>query len=299
MSTSPSHGSTSLDPYTLRELRRTSVRYRRQVLEFIVTAKAGHTGGSLSAVDILNVLYNEVMDIRPENFASLDRDRFIQSKGHSVEALYVVLADKGFFPVDELRTGGRFQSHLIGHPTRRVPGIEHNTGGLGHGLGVAAGLALAAKLDGRVSRVFCLLGDGELAEGSNWEAAMFASHRRLGNLVAVVDRNRLQISGETEHVLRLEPLGAKWEAFGWTVRHVDGHDIPQLAEAIGAAPDPDRPTVIIARTVKGKGVSFIEGRAEWHHHVPSAEEYARALAELAAAEEALKAPHNPQSGGSP
>lgn len=299
MSTSPSRSSEPLGGWALRDLCRKSIQYRRDVLKLIVTAGAGHTGGSLSAVDILNVLYNAVMDIRPENFASRRRDHFIQSKGHSVEALYVVLADVGFFPREELWTAGRFQSRLIGHPTRHVPGVEHNTGGLGHGLGVAAGLALATKLGGGTSRTFCLLGDGELAEGSNWEAAMFAASHRLDNLVAVVDRNRLQISGDTEDVVRLEPLAAKWQAFGWTVRHCDGHDIPELAEAIGGTPAPGRPTVVIARTVKGKGVGFIEGRAAWHHRVPSAEEYTRALAELSAAEEALETTAAGRTGSTP
>jgi transketolase len=221
------------------------------------------------------------MDIRPENWDSLQRDVFIQSKGHSVEALYVVLADLGFFDRGELKTGNRFQTRLIGHPTRKVPGVEHNTGGLGHGLSVSVGLALAAKLDGRNSRVFCLLGDGELSEGSNWEAAMSAAHYKLDNLTAVVDRNGLQITGATSQVNDLEPLVDKWTSFGWTVRRADGHDIRELVEALSDLPfTRGRPGVLLADTVKGRGISFIEGRVEWHHRVPSREQYEQAMREL-------------------
>ena len=283
---------------TLTELQLKSVEYRRAIVEFVVHANAGHTGGSLSAVDILNVLYNVVMDIRPENWDTLDRDHYIQSKGHSVEALYVVLADRGFISPDEMRHGARYGSHLIGHPTRKVRGVEHNTGGLGHGLGVSVGLALAARLDRRPSRTYCLLGDGELAEGSNWEAAMCAAHYSLDNLVAIVDRNHLQITGNTEDVVRLEPLAAKWASFGWTVRRVPGHDIAALADAIGGEPEGAGPTVVIADTVKGKGISFIEGQTDWHHHVPSAEQYAQAMQELDAQHAALVARSGAPAGGS-
>ena len=266
---------------TLDELRRKSLSYRREILTFIYEAGAGHTGGSLSCIDIINVLYNAVMDIRPENWDSLQRDVYIQSKGHSVEALYVVLADLGFFEPAELRTGNRFRTRLIGHPTRKVPGIEHNTGGLGHGLSVAVGLALAAKLDRRSSRVFCLLGDGELGEGSNWEAALSAAHYKLDNLIAVVDRNGLQISGTTARVNDLEPLEEKWSAFGWAARRTDGHDITKLVEALGDLPFAEgKPGVLIADTVKGRGISFIEGRVEWHHKVPSRDQYNLAMREL-------------------
>lgn len=268
------------DASRIAKLERKSIEYRRAVLRFIMDADAGHTGGSLSAVDILNVLYNAVMNIRPENWDSLDRDHYVQSKGHSVEALYVVLADRGFIPPQDLSTGARYQSHLIGHPTRKVPGVEHNTGGLGHGLGVSVGLALAAKLAGRGSRVYCLLGDGELAEGSNWEAAMSASHFGLENLMAIIDRNRLQITGDTEDVMALEPLAEKWASFGWTVRRVDGHDLRDLTETLGSNPSSSRPTAVIAETVKGRGISFIEGEKGWHHRVPSRQEFERAVAEL-------------------
>jgi transketolase len=266
---------------TVEKLRRKSAAYRRDILSFICQAGAGHTGGSLSCIDIINVLYNAVMDICPANWGSLERDFYIQSKGHSVEALYVVLADLGFFDRSELQTGNRFQTRLIGHPTRKVPGVEHNTGGLGHGLSVSVGLALAAKLDRRSSRVFCLLGDGELAEGSNWEAAMCGAHYRLDNLVAIVDRNQLQISGATAQVNEPEPLADKWSAFGWAVRRTDGNDIAGLVDTLGALPfAAGKPGLLIADTVKGKGVSFIEGRAEWHHKVPSPDQYERAMTEL-------------------
>lgn len=281
---SASPGAAGISAAAKTELARKSIQYRRDILRFIATAGAGHTGGSLSCIDIINVLYNAVMDITPDNFTSLDRDHYIQSKGHSVEALYVVLADLGFFDKSELETGGRYRSHFIGHPTRKVPGIEHNTGGLGHGLSVACGLALAAKMDGRCSQVYCLIGDGELAEGSNWEAAMSAAHYKLDNLTAVIDRNRLQITGNTEEILALESLHEKWRAFGWEVREVDGNDVEELLSIVGRHAAPEKPTAVIAHTVKGKGVSFIEGRASWHHHVPTAEELKAAFAELDEAE---------------
>jgi transketolase len=215
------------------------------------------------------------------------RDRYIQSKGHSVEALYVVLADRGFFPETELETLCRHGSPFVGHPTRKVPGIEQNTGALGHGLSVAAGLALAGKLDGADFRVFVLLGDGEMAEGSNWEAAMAAAHFKLSGLTAIVDCNRLQITGRTHDVLDTEPLDAKFEAFGWAVSKVDGHDLGALTRALERPLAEDRPGVVIAATTKGKGVSFMEDAVQWHHRVPTGEEYARALAEIDGALAAL------------
>jgi len=264
-----------------------SVRYRRDILRFVSDANAGHTGGSLSCIDIINVLYNGVMDITPSNFDSVGRDHYIQSKGHSVEALYVVLADKGFFPRSELTTGGRFMSHFVGHPTRKVPGVEHNTGGLGHGLSVAIGLGFSAKMDKRQSRSYCLLGDGELGEGSNWEAAMSAAYYGLENLWAIVDRNRLQITGNTEEVMGLEPLADKWRAFGWQVTEVDGNDTAALLKCFAREPEAGKPNLVIAHTTKGHGVSFMENETSWHHHVPSGEELLRALAELDEAEQRL------------
>jgi transketolase len=257
-----------------------SLRYRRKILEIIKHAGAGHTGGGLSCIDILNVLYNRILRVSPQSFSDPRRDRYIQSKGHCVEALYVVLADRGFFAVSELATLCQYQSHFVGHPTRKVPGVEQNTGALGHGLSLAVGTALSGKLDKLGNRVFTLLGDGELAEGSNWEAAMSAAHHRLDNLVAIVDRNSLQISGRTRDVCNSEPLAEKFVAFGWSVTTVAGHDLQALSAAL-ASPAPDgKPIAVLADTVKGRGVSFMEDVAKWHHGVPNDQEYERALAEI-------------------
>lgn len=263
------------------ELRLKSIEYRQTILRIITQARAGHTGGDLSAVDILNVLYNDSLNVSPATMSHPDRDRFVQSKGHCVEALYTVLADRGFFPAEQLDTLCRYGSPFIGHPTRSVPGIEHNTGALGHGLAVAAGMALAGRLDGRTYRVFVLMGDGELDEGSVWEASLAAVRYRLDNLTAIVDRNGLQITGPTEKVLPLEPLADKFRAFGYAVAKVDGHDVRALRDLFRRVPlEPGRPTLILAHTIKGKGVSFIEHAASWHHRVPTDVEYAVALAEL-------------------
>lgn len=270
-------------------LRLKSIEYRKTVLTIIHRAQAGHTGGSLSCVDILNVLYNRVMNVSPQNFSDPNHDRYVQSKGHSVEALYTVLADKGFFPLESLETLNEYQSHFIGHPTRKVPGIEQNTGALGHGLSVAVGMALAGKLDGRDYRVYTLLGDGELTEGSSWEAGMTAAHYKLDNLVAIVDRNGLQITGPTERVVALESLEAKFRAFGFAVRACDGNDIPDLIHTLEQVPfEPGKPNLIIAHTIKGKGVSFIENQINWHHKVPTDEQLAQALAELECAQADLE-----------
>ncbi len=261
------------------ELQLKSVAYRRRILEIIRHAGAGHTGGSLSCTDILNVLYNRVLRISPETARDANRDRYIQSKGHSVEALYVILADRGFFPGEKLDTLCQYNSPFVGHPTRDVPGIEQNTGALGHGLSISVGIAIAGKKDNRTYRVFTLLGDGELAEGSNWEAAMSAAHYKLDNLVAIVDHNTLQITGRTRDVCSNEPLDDKFRAFGWDVATVDGHSIPALTEAL-ARPHPGKPLVVIANTTKGKGVSFMQDIVKWHHGVPSESEFAIAVREL-------------------
>jgi transketolase len=273
---------------TDHELQLQAVALRRALLRVIHHAGAGHTGGGLSCLDILNVLYNRVLNVSPQTFTSPARDRYVQSKGHSVEALYVVLADRGFFPASELDTICRYRSHFVGHPTRHIPGIEMNTGALGHGLPIGVGMALAGKMDAAAYRVFTLLGDGELAEGSNWEAALAAAHYRLDHLVAILDHNTLQITGPTREVMNTEPLADKWRAFGWSVRTVDGHDYAALTSALTAPPEPGKPTFIIANTVKGKGVSFMENVAKWHHGVPSDAELAQALAELDAAEAKLR-----------
>jgi transketolase len=271
-----------------RDLGLKSVRLRRITLEAIFDAGAGHTGGSLSCLDILNVLYNRSLNVSPENFSNPNRDRYVQSKGHSVEALYAVLADRGFFPEAKLKTICRYQSHFVGHPTRHIPGIEMNTGALGHGLPISIGMALAGKMDSAPYRVFTLLGDGELAEGSNWEAAMAAAHHGLDNLTAIIDHNTLQITGRTRDVCGNEPLDEKWRAFGWAVRTVNGHDFAELTAALSQAAEAGKPTCVIANTVKGRGVSFMEDVAKWHHGVPSEAELKQALAELDAAEAKLK-----------
>ncbi len=269
----------------ISELERKSIHYRKTILSSIAQAGAGHTGGSLSCTDILNVLYNHVMKVDPQNPAWPERDRYIHSKGHSVEALYAVLADKGFFPAEKLATMGRGGSQWVGHPTRKVAGVEQNTGALGHGLSVAVGMAIAAKQDGLPTRVFTLMGDGELTEGSIWEASMSAAFYQLDNLVVIIDRNTLQITGRTESVMALEPLAERFAAFGYAVRSVAGNDIAALVDVFDQAPfAPGKPNLIIARTTKGKGVSFIEDAADWHHHVPTAAELTTALAELDQAE---------------
>jgi len=265
---------------TDRQLQLKSLAYRRRVLEIIMHAGAGHTGGSLSCVDILNVLYNRVLRVSPDTTASPERDRYIQSKGHSAEALFVVLADRGFVRDAELGMLCRYRSHFVGHPTRKVPGIEQNTGALGHGLSFGVGVAIAGKKDRRDYRVFVLLGDGELAEGSNWEAWMAAAHYELDNLIAIVDHNTLQITGRTRDVCCNEPLDEKFRAFGWDVRTVDGHSIPQLTDVLSHQAGGATPLAVIANTIKGKGVSFMEDVAKWHHGVPSEAEYAKAIAEI-------------------
>lgn len=266
---------------TTKELQKKSIQYRKNILKYILGARAGHTGGSLSCTDILNVLYNEVLNVSPANFHSPDRDRYIQSKGHCVEALYVVLADKGFFPETDLETLCRYQSHYIGHPTRKVNGVEQNTGALGHGLPISVGVALAAKMDQRSYRTFTLMGDGELPEGSNWEAALSAAQYQLDNLCAIIDKNGLQITAATRDVCNTDPLDKKWESFGWAVREVDGNNVDELKAAFDSLPfEKGKPSVIIARTVKGKGVSFMENQLKWHHGVPDQEQYETAQQEL-------------------
>ncbi|MCA9883976.1 MAG: transketolase [Anaerolineae bacterium] len=285
ISAGPSSLSSPGDIMNAHELRLKSIAYRKTILEIIHRGGAGHTAGSLSCVDILNVLYNHIMNITPENFNKINRDHYIQSKGHSVEALYTVLADQGFYSRDELLEGlNQNYSKFIGHPTRKVPGIEHNTGALGHGLSVSVGLALAGKLNGYTYRVFTLLGDGELAEGSSWEASMSAAHYKLDNLVVIVDRNTLQITGRTEEVNGLEPLADKFTAFGYAVRQIDGNNVEALADLLGTVPfEVGKPSLLLANTVKGKGVSYMEDQKAWHHKVPTDEQLATALAELDAA----------------
>ncbi len=272
---------------TDHELALKSIRLRKRTLEIIFHAGAGHTGGGLSCLDILNVLYNRVLRVSPQNFSDPDRDRYVQSKGHSVEALYTVLADRGFFPTQDLETLCHYQSPYVGHPTRKIHGIEMNTGALGHGLPICVGMAIAAKRDAASWRVFTLLGDGELAEGSNWEAAMAAAHYHLDNLTAIIDHNTLQITGHTRDVCSNEPLDEKFRAFGWAVKIVNGHNFAELTDALSHPAETGKPTCIIANTIKGKGVSFMENTAKWHHGVPSEAELKQAMAELDTAEARL------------
>lgn len=262
-------------------LQQKAAEIRIRLLQMIHHAKGGHTGGSLSNTDILTVLYYHTMRHDPRNPKWQGRDRFIASKGHSVESLWCVLADLGYFPASELETFSAFGTRLIGHPNNKVNGIEMNTGALGHGLAISVGMALAAKRSDEDYRVFCLMGDGEQAEGSIWEAAMSGAHYQLDNLIGIIDRNRLQISGSTEDVMGLEPLDKKWEAFGWHVISIDGNDIASLMKTFDSLPIvKDKPTLILANTVKGKGVSFTENVAGWHHRVPTEQELTLAIQEL-------------------
>ncbi|MGH9833976.1 MAG: transketolase [Blastocatellia bacterium] len=270
---------------TTKMLGERANRIRRAALTMIHRAGLGHTGGDLSAADILATLYFAVLKLDPREPKMPQRDRFIMSKGHCSGALYATLAEAGFFPREELETYMRPLSRLNGHPNCvKIPGVETNTGPLGHGLPVAVGTAIAAKLDDAEWRTFVLTGDGELQEGSNWEAAMAAAHYELDNLTVIVDRNRLQQGDRTENTVRLEPLAEKWRAFGWAVAEVDGHEYDALLDAFERLPlSPGKPTCLIAHTRKGKGVSFMEDQVGWHHRVPSAEELALALRELSEA----------------
>ena len=263
------------------ELQLQAEKIRKRVVEMIFSSKSGHIGGSLSSVDIDTALYFHVMNIDSENSKKEDRDRFILSKGHSVEALYSVLAARGFIEDGVLDTYGQFNSILEGHPTKKVSGVEHNSGALGHGLSVGVGIAIAAKMDNKTFRTYVLMGDGEQGEGSIYEAAMSASHYHLDNLVAIIDRNELQISGETEKVMRLEPIRERWEVFGWEVFDVDGNDIKALVDVFDSLNYSNKkPKIIIAHTIKGCGISFMERLASWHHGVVNEEQYKEAVVEI-------------------
>ncbi|HHX51090.1 MAG TPA: transketolase [Clostridia bacterium] len=255
---------------------------RRDIIRMVGEAGSGHPGGSLSAADIVTALYFHVLRIRPQEPSWPDRDRFILSKGHAAPVLYAALAEKGFFPKEELLTLRKLGSRLQGHPDlTKLPGVEMSTGSLGQGLSVANGMALAGKLDGKGYRVYVLLGDGEVQEGMVWEAAMAASHYGLDNLTAILDHNKLQIDGPTSQVMSPEPLAAKWSAFGWHVLEISGHDLAQILDALAKAKNiKGKPTMIIADTVKGKGVSFMENQVDWHGVAPKPEQVALALEEL-------------------
>lgn len=273
-----------------KELKKLAYELRQDTVDIIMAGGGGHIGGDMSIMEILVELYFDQMNISPENQNDPDRDLFVLSKGHSVEAYYSVLAKKGFFPLQEVKDQfSKFDSPYIGHPNNKLPGIEMNSGSLGHGLPVCVGMALAGKRDGRDYRVYTVMGDGELAEGSIWEAAMAAHQYHLDNLCAVIDRNHLQISGNTEDVMGHENLHDRFASFGWHVIDVsDGNDIDALQKAfIEAKNTKNQPTVIIANTIKGKGSPVMENKASWHHHVPSQEEYATIMVDLKKREEAI------------
>lgn len=268
-----------------------SYELRKQVVDMIVAGNGGHIGGDMSVIDILITLYFRQMNISPENQNDPDRDYLIMSKGHCVEALYAVLARKGFFPIEQvMQEFSRFGSKFIGHPNNKLPGIEMNSGSLGHGLPVSIGIALANRMDGRKNRTYVIMGDGELAEGSVWEGAMAAGMYKLDNLCAVIDRNRLQISGGTEEVMAHESLKQRFESFGWHVIEVEnGNDSDALNEAFEQAKEiKGRPTAVLAYTVKGCGSSIMENQVSWHHHVPSEEEYAQIMKDFEARKEAAQ-----------
>ncbi len=263
-------------------LKETAAEIRKSIIESVYSAASGHPGGSLSAVEILTALYFEKMDVDIHNPKKKDRDRFVLSKGHATPVLYSTLAEKGFFDKGLLTTFRKTGSILQGHPDmKKVPGVDMSTGSLGQGFSAAVGMALGLKLDKSNKRVYALLGDGEQQEGLVWEAAMSASHYKLDNLTLFIDFNGLQIDGKNEEVLNINPLPEKWKAFGWHVLEIDGHSFEEIFRAIEIAENTKMiPTVIIARTIKGKGVSFMEGDAGWHGKAPNDEEYKIAMQEL-------------------
>ena len=275
----------------MENLKALAYELREDTIDIIMSGKAGHIGGDMSVMEILTELYFDQMNISPENMDDPDRDKFVMSKGHSVEAYYAVLAKKGFLDKDDVIANfSKFGSKYIGHPNNNLPGIEMNSGSLGHGLPVCVGMALAGKMNHQDCRVYTVMGDGELAEGSVWEGAMAGSHYKLDNLCAVVDRNRLQISGNTEDVMAHDDLHERFASFGWHVIDVaDGNDIDQLKAAFDEAKETKgKPTVLIANTIKGKGSSVMENKANWHHKVPNEEELAQIKKDLKEKKEAAK-----------
>ena len=270
----------------MNNLRALSYKLRQDVVKMIVSGKAGHIGGDMSVMETMVALYFHAMNISPENQDDPNRDMFVMSKGHCVETLYAVLAEKGFFPIETvIREYSQFGSKFIGHPNNKLPGIEMTSGSLGHGLPVAVGMALAQKMNGSAARTYVVMGDGELAEGSVWEGAMSATQFNLDNLCAIVDRNRLQISGTTEEVMHQDSVEDRFTAFGWNVLSVDGNDVDAMCAALDSAKAVmGKPTLIVANTTKGKGSAVMENKASWHHHVPTQEEYEQIMADLAAHE---------------
>ncbi|MCI6637599.1 MAG: transketolase [Lachnospiraceae bacterium] len=274
----------------MKNLKYLSYKLREDCVNIIMAGGGGHIGGDMSVMEILTDLYFRQMNISPENPEDPDRDLFILSKGHSMEAYYAVLCEKGFLNLEEVtREFSKFGSKYIGHPNNKLPGIEMNSGSLGHGLPVSVGMALAVKMNKGPNRVYVVTGDGELAEGSNWEGAMSAAMYGLDNLVWIIDRNRLQISGNTEDVMALEDLKRKAEAFGWNVISVDGNNIDEVDAALEKAKVcKGKPTCVIANTIKGKGSPIMENKAGWHHHLPTQEEYEQIMQDLEHQKEALK-----------
>jgi len=276
------------DKELIKELQRKALLIRKYVIDSVYRAGSGHPGGSLSIADILSCLYFHEMRHDPKNPRWPDRDRLVLSKGHAAPALYAALAMSGYFPVEELKNLRKTGHFLQGHPCMlKVPGVDMSTGSLGQGLSVGIGMAIAGKLDEKDYRVFVILGDGEMDEGQVWEAAASASHHSLDNLIAILDRNGLQIDGHTEEILNLEPMQWRWRAFGWDVIEIDGHNIEEILDALHEADKNDKPTLIIAYTIKGKGVSFMEGSLSFHGKPPSDEQYLKAMSELNQAEEEL------------
>ncbi len=254
---------------------------RKRLIDIVFAARAGHIGGDLSCLNVLTALYFDVMNVSPDKTSDPDRDRFILSKGHCVEALYVTLESKGFMQPGVLDTLGQYGSILSGHPTIEVPGIEVNTGALGHGLSIGVGMAIAAKMDSRPYRTYIVMGDGEQGEGSIYEAAMAANQYHLDNLVAIIDRNHLQISGNTEDVMALDDIKERWSAFGWDVKRMNGDDMADIVRTFSEIDySCGKPHLLISETTKGKGISFMENKASWHHGVPTAEQHAMAVEEI-------------------
>ena len=276
---------------SLEELEALRWDLRRDCVDIIMAGKGGHIGGDMSVIDALMVLYARHLNIAPDRVDDPDRDRFVLSKGHAMEAYYAVLCHEGYLDLDDVKARfSQFGSPYIGHPNNKLPGIEMNSGSLGHGLPVAVGMALAARMDKRPTRVYTIMGDGELAEGSVWEGAMSGGNYALDNLCALVDRNRLQISGCTEDVMKQDSQEERWASFGWNVLSIPGNDVAAIDEAIGlASRTKGKPTVIILNTVKGCGSPIMVDKAGWHHHLPNAEEYAQIIADFAARKEARHA----------
>jgi transketolase len=279
------------DDETIHRLNLMAVKIRKHIIEMLYRAKSGHPGGSLSAVDAIVALYFAHMRHNPKKPDDPNRDRFILSKGHAAPALYAVLAERGYFPTDELRKLRRMECMLQGHPVCvNIPGIEASTGSLGHGLSYGVGMALAGRLDKKDYHVIVMLGDGETDEGQVWEAAAAASHYKLDNLIAMIDRNFLQIDGNTEQVMRLESVRDRWSSFGWHINEIDGHDIQEILQALDQARDHERqPSMIILDTVKGKGVSFMENNVDFHGVPPNKMEYKLAMEELDMLQKKLEA----------